>query len=132
MVLALGLPAAAFLAGGKQAEPGPSVTPAVQVYLTQHAITTGAVPAAVPEEEPSTGATPGPVTSGTGPATGLGAAGAAARSLAYAKASESLKRSMSGTADVSRPPNRRDHAAPRTQRGSHRPAGRRLVAPRGG
>lgn len=136
--LALGLPAAAFVAGGTQAEPGPSVTPAVDMYVTQHAITTGAVPAATPGEDPATGepgsGTGAPPTGGTAaaPATGLGRAGADARSLESANASQSMKRDMNGGASVSRPPARRDQTAPRTHRGSPRPAGRRLVAPRGG
>jgi anti-sigma factor RsiW len=40
-VAGLGLPAAAFLAGGGQQEPGPGVTPAVDMYVTQHEISTG-------------------------------------------------------------------------------------------
>ena len=37
----LGLPAAAFLAGGGQQEPGPSVNPQVDVFALQHEISTG-------------------------------------------------------------------------------------------
>ena len=137
VLLALGLPAAAFLAGGQQGEPGPSVTPAVDVYLTQHAITTGAVPATVPGEEPA-GGTSGEPGSGTtsglaaAPATGPSQAGADARSLESANASQSMKRDMNGVKAVSRPPNRRDQSAPRSRHGSHGPPGRRLVAPGGG
>ena len=40
-VAGLGLPAAAFLAGGGQPEPGPSITPAVDMFMTQHEISTG-------------------------------------------------------------------------------------------
>jgi len=40
-VAGLGLPAAAFLAGGGQQEPGPSITPAIDMYMTQHEISTG-------------------------------------------------------------------------------------------
>jgi len=40
-VAGLGLPAAAFLAGGGQQEPGPSISPAVDTYMTQHEISTG-------------------------------------------------------------------------------------------
>lgn len=137
VILTLGLPAAAFLAGGNQAAPGPSVTPAVDVYLTQHAITTGAVPAAVPDEAPAadTEGQPGSGTATTPasvPETGPGQAGADARSLENANASQSMKRDMNGIKDMSRPPARRDQSAPRTRRGSHRPAGRRLAAARGG
>ena len=40
----LGLSAAAFLAGGSQPPPGPRVVPALDVFMVQHAITTGEVP----------------------------------------------------------------------------------------
>ena len=40
-VAGLGLPAAAFVAGGGQQDPGPSVTPAVDMFMTQHEISTG-------------------------------------------------------------------------------------------
>jgi predicted anti-sigma-YlaC factor YlaD len=40
-VAGLGLPVAAFLAGGGQQEPGPTVTPAVDMFVTQHEISTG-------------------------------------------------------------------------------------------
>jgi len=136
--LALGLPAAAFVAGGTRAEPGPSVTPAVDMYAAQHAITTGAVPATTPREDPATKepgtGTGAPPHGGTAavPATGPGGAGADARSLESANASQTMKRDMNGVANVSRPPGRRDQTAPRTHRGSHRPGGRRLVAPGGG
>jgi Putative zinc-finger len=46
MLLGAGVPAAAFLAGGAQHEPGPSVTPAVDLFGVQHAIAAGQVPAA--------------------------------------------------------------------------------------
>src|SRR5262249_21932356 len=39
----LGLPVAAFLAGGGQQEPGPSVSPAVDMYVLQHEFSTGGV-----------------------------------------------------------------------------------------
>jgi hypothetical protein len=39
----LGLAAAVFLAGGDR-PPGPKVVPAVDVFMVQHAITTGQVP----------------------------------------------------------------------------------------
>ena len=44
-VAGLGVPAAAFMAGGGQQEPGPGVTPAVDMFMTQHEISTGDVPA---------------------------------------------------------------------------------------
>jgi hypothetical protein len=40
-VAGLSLPAAAFLAGGGQQEPGPSVTPAVDTFMMQHEISAG-------------------------------------------------------------------------------------------
>jgi anti-sigma factor RsiW len=39
----LGLPAAAFLAGGGRQEPGPSISPAVDTYMMQHEFSTGGV-----------------------------------------------------------------------------------------
>jgi anti-sigma factor RsiW len=39
-----GVPAAAFLAGGGQQEPGPSVTPAIDNYMMQHEISAGNAP----------------------------------------------------------------------------------------
>ena len=47
----LGLAAAVFLAGGRP-PPGPRVVPAVDVFMVQHAITTGEVPAR-PSDAPS-------------------------------------------------------------------------------
>ncbi len=45
----LGVPAAAFLAGGgSQQEPGPSVTPAIDMFVVQHEISTGNAPPAAP------------------------------------------------------------------------------------
>jgi anti-sigma factor RsiW len=41
----LGLAGAVFLAGGDRPPPGPKVVPAVDVFMVQHAITTGQVPA---------------------------------------------------------------------------------------
>ncbi|MEP7026453.1 MAG: anti-sigma factor [Actinomycetota bacterium] len=42
--LLVGLGAAAFAAGGGDAQPGPQITPAVDVFMAQHEISTGAVP----------------------------------------------------------------------------------------
>ncbi|HEY1345487.1 MAG TPA: zf-HC2 domain-containing protein, partial [Streptosporangiaceae bacterium] len=41
----LGLTGAVFLVGGDRPPPGPKVVPAVDVFMVQHAITTGQVPA---------------------------------------------------------------------------------------
>jgi anti-sigma factor RsiW len=51
----LGLTGAVFLAGGDRPPPGPKVVPAVDVFMVQHAITTGQVPAR-PSSVPSAGA----------------------------------------------------------------------------
>ena len=50
----LGLTGAVFLAGGGRPPPGPKVVPAVDVFMVQHAITTGQVPAR-PSSVPSAG-----------------------------------------------------------------------------
>jgi anti-sigma factor RsiW len=44
-VFLAGLAAAAFMAGGSQQLPAPKVTPAVDLYMVQHAIDNGIVPA---------------------------------------------------------------------------------------
>ena len=44
MSLVVGLSAAAFTAGGGEAAPGPRITPPVEMYSVEHAITTGEVP----------------------------------------------------------------------------------------
>jgi hypothetical protein len=43
-VAGLGLPAAAFMAGGGQQDPGPSVTPAIDTFMVQHELSTGEAP----------------------------------------------------------------------------------------
>ena len=54
----LGVPAAAFMAGGGgQAEPGPGVTPAIDMFMTQHQISTGAAPADTASASPSPSST---------------------------------------------------------------------------
>ncbi len=58
-VAGLGVPAAAFMAGGGgQAEPGPGVTPAIEEFMTQHELSTGDVPANTPSPSPSPSSTP--------------------------------------------------------------------------
>jgi Putative zinc-finger len=52
-VAGLGVPAAAFLIGGSQPEPGPSVTPAVGAFMMQHEISAGEVPATASPGAPS-------------------------------------------------------------------------------
>lgn len=54
----LSVPAAAFMAGGGQAEPGPGVTPAIEEFMTQHEITTGDVPTSSAQPSPSPSSTP--------------------------------------------------------------------------
>ena len=53
----LGLPVAAFLAGGGQQEPGPSVSPAVDMYVLQHEFSTGGVQVS-PAPSPSLSSAP--------------------------------------------------------------------------
>jgi len=55
--LVVGLGTAAFTAGGSgEASPGPRITPPVEMYSVQHAITTGEVPFAGPSGRPPLGA----------------------------------------------------------------------------
>ena len=54
----LSVPAAAFMAGGGQAEPGPGVTPAIDMFMTQHELSTGDVPASTASASPSPSSTP--------------------------------------------------------------------------
>ena len=55
--LVVGLGAAAFtVGGGGPAAPGPRVTPPVEMYVVEHAITTGEIPFAGPSVKPSPGA----------------------------------------------------------------------------
>jgi anti-sigma factor RsiW len=54
----VGLGTAAFTAGGGgQAAPGPRITPPVEMYSVEHAITTGEVPFTGPSARPSAAAT---------------------------------------------------------------------------
>jgi anti-sigma factor RsiW len=55
--LVVGLGTAAFTAGGGgQAAPGPRITPPVEMYSVEHAITTGEIPFAGPSARPSAAA----------------------------------------------------------------------------
>ena len=55
--LVVGLGTAAFtVGGGGEAAPGPRITPSVEMYSVEHAITTGEVPFPGPTAEPSSGA----------------------------------------------------------------------------
>jgi anti-sigma factor RsiW len=55
--LVVGLGTAAFtIGGGGSAAPGPRITPPVEMYVVEHAITTGEVPFADPSAKPSPGA----------------------------------------------------------------------------
>ena len=61
-VAGLGLPAAAFMAGGgSQQEPGPSVTPAIDMFVMQHELSTGDAPAGPGSASPSPSSTPRPL-----------------------------------------------------------------------
>ncbi len=42
--LAVSLGVASFAAGGGEHSPGPTVTPEVDVYMMQHAVTAGGIP----------------------------------------------------------------------------------------
>ena len=54
--LVVGLGTAAFTAGGSgEAAPGPRITPPVEMYSVEHAITTGEVPFAGPSDRASPG-----------------------------------------------------------------------------
>jgi anti-sigma factor RsiW len=56
--LVVGLGTAAFTAGGgSYAAPGPRITPPVEMFVVEHAITTGEVPISGPSARPSPGAT---------------------------------------------------------------------------
>jgi anti-sigma factor RsiW len=57
--LVVGLGTAAFSAGGGgEAAPGPRITPPVEMYSVEHAITTGQVPFAPPAASPRASSTP--------------------------------------------------------------------------
>jgi hypothetical protein len=64
VLFGLGVPAAAYVAGGSQRAPGPSVTPGVGLFMVQHAITTTVVPvqpvSAGPTNTPTPVTRPGP------------------------------------------------------------------------
>ena len=64
----LGLTAAIFLVGGRP-PPGPAIVPAVDVFIVQHAITTGEVPFPAPTAESSSAglSTAGPSSAGPVP-----------------------------------------------------------------
>jgi len=94
----LGVPAAAFLAGGGQQAPGPSVTPAIDSYMMQHEISAGNAPltsaspskpppasAAAPSAAPTVSVaapTPSAVSSTFGVLSAAGAAAASTRAAA--------------------------------------------------
>jgi anti-sigma factor RsiW len=55
--LVVGLGVVAFSVGGEgQASPGPRITPPVQMYVVEHALTTGEIPFTGPSVKPSLGA----------------------------------------------------------------------------
>ena len=58
-VAGLGIPTAALMAGGGgQATPGPGVTPAIDMFMTQHELSTGAAPAGAAPVSPLPSSTP--------------------------------------------------------------------------
>jgi anti-sigma factor RsiW len=58
--LLVSLGAAAFAAGGGSPQPGPQITPAVDVFMVQHEIMTGVVPVTRPSPAPSAGKSAAP------------------------------------------------------------------------
>jgi hypothetical protein len=97
----LGVPAAAFLAGGGQQEPGPSVTPAIDTYMMQHDLSAGNAPATGPSPSRLPPA-PAPTRSASAPtlsapaqsaaAPVFGALSAAGAAVASARAAAALTR----------------------------------------
>jgi Putative zinc-finger len=99
----LGVPAAAFLAGGGQQEPGPSVTPAIDTYMMQHDLSAGNAPAVGPSPSRLPSA-PAPTPSAVAPtrsavaptesaaSSAFGALSAAGAAVASARAAAALTR----------------------------------------
>ena len=130
VLLALGLPAAAFVAGGGHRDPGPSVTPPVTLFMTQHLINGGAVPA-TPGTAGGASAQPQAATAGARtvrPADGP--AGAALGPLKVAITGRS--RGQGGSLRPARPPSRRDHTGPASRRISRLAASGQRGMPGGG
>jgi hypothetical protein len=106
----LGVPAAAFLAGGGQQDPGPSVTPAIDVFMVQHELSGGNVPAqtAAPSPgppgaplAPAAAATATPaIPPGLGVLTAAGAAVVTARVAALTRVSAAPARAAAAPARV--------------------------------
>ncbi len=101
----LGVPAAAFLAGGGQQEPGPSVTPAIDTFMMQHDLSAGNAPGARPVAvQAAPGARPAPTPSAVAPTQSavaptqsaaspvFGALSAAGAAVASARAAAALTR----------------------------------------
>jgi hypothetical protein len=92
----LGVPAAAFLAGGAQQDLGPSVTPAIDMYVVQHDISGGNAPAASlsPSKLPPAPPAPAPAATATASAvpSALGVLSAAGAATASARVAAALTR----------------------------------------
>ena len=107
----LGVPAAAFLAGGGQQEAGPSVTPAIDTYTMQHDLSAGNAPASglapsrlppapaprPPAPSPPTPTPPAPTPSAVAPmpsaaSSAFGALSAAGAATASVRAAAALTR----------------------------------------
>jgi hypothetical protein len=72
----LGVPAAAFLAGGGQQGPGPSVTPPIDMFMLQHQISSGTAPMVTPTSPPGAPAAQAPASATPASASGhISAAG---------------------------------------------------------
>lgn len=87
----LGVPAAAFMAGGGPPESGPSITPAIDTFVVQHEISTGNAPVAPPSSPsrlprvPAAAPTASAVPSALGVLSAAGAAAASARAAALTR-----------------------------------------------
>ncbi len=90
----LGVPAAAFLAGGSQPSAGPAVTPAIDSFVLQHEISNGNAPALAAQAPPTATAAP-TATAEAGPVmlpAGLGALSVAGAAVASSRVASALVR----------------------------------------
>jgi anti-sigma factor RsiW len=113
VLLALGLPAAAFVAGGGRQEPGPSVTPPVAMFMIQHALAAGGMAAG---DRPPASASRGAARRGTGAAARTPARQAPVAAVHPPRGTVRPTLAVTRPA-VTAPPSRRDAGGP-----SRRPA----------
>jgi hypothetical protein len=92
----LGVPAAAFLAGGSAPSAGPAVTPAIDTFMVQHEISNGNAPAVTPQAPSAVpGAAASTATARSGSVTvqaGLGALSAAGAVAVSSRVASALVR----------------------------------------